>query len=74
MRSKLSTEFQHFNLWAHMMALQNVIGAPMQVLGQPRGQAVARAEALLCRVGVHRRKDVYPSRRSTPSSSAKCCV
>ena len=64
LRSKLAMVFQHFNLWAHMTALQNVIEAPMQVLGLPRDEAVARAEALLRRVGVHPRKDMYPSRLS----------
>ncbi len=64
LRARLSMVFQHFNLWAHMTALQNVIEAPMQVLGLARAEAVARAEALLLRVGVHHRKDVYPSRLS----------
>jgi len=64
MRSKLAMVFQHFNLWAHMTALQNVIEAPMHVLGLPRDEAIARAEALLRRVGVHPRKDEYPSRLS----------
>jgi arginine/ornithine transport system ATP-binding protein len=64
LRSKLAMVFQHFNLWAHMTALQNVIEAPMHVLGLPLDEAVARAEALLRRVGVEQRKDEYPSRLS----------
>ena len=64
MRSRLGMVFQHFNLWAHMTALENVIEAPMQVLGLSRDEAVARAENLLQRVGVHHRKDVLPSRLS----------
>ena len=36
----------------------------MHVLGVPRDEAVARAEALLRRVGVHHRKDMHPSRLS----------
>jgi arginine/ornithine transport system ATP-binding protein len=64
LRARLAMVFQHFNLWAHMTALENVIEAPMQVLGLSRDEAVARAEALLRRVGVHHRKDVYPSRLS----------
>jgi ABC-type histidine transport system ATPase subunit len=31
--------FQHFNLWAHMTALENVIEAPVQVLGLTRAEA-----------------------------------
>ncbi|HRI18900.1 MAG TPA: ATP-binding cassette domain-containing protein [Burkholderiaceae bacterium] len=64
LRARLAMVFQHFNLWAHMTALENVIEAPMQVLGLSRDEAVVRAEALLRRVGVHHRKDVYPSRLS----------
>ena len=64
MRARLSMVFQQFNLWAHLTALQNVIEAPMKVLGLSRDEAVARAENLLQRVGVHHRKDVLPSRLS----------
>jgi ABC-type histidine transport system ATPase subunit len=63
MRSRLSMVFQHFNLWAHMTAIENVIEAPMQVLGLSRGAAIARGEALLERVGVAHRKALYPSQR-----------
>ena len=41
-----------------------VFQAPMQVLGLSRDEAVARAEALLARVGVQHRKSFYPSRLS----------
>ncbi len=64
LRAKLAMVFQHFNLWAHMTALQNVIEAPMQVLGISRDAAVARAEELLKRVGVAHRKNLYPSQLS----------
>lgn len=33
MRSRLSMVFQHFNLWSHMSALENVMEAPVHVLG-----------------------------------------
>lgn len=64
LRSQVSMVFQHFNLWAHMTALQNVIEAPMQVLGLTRAEAVERAEAYLQRVGVQHRKDAYPAHLS----------
>ena len=63
-RSRLAMVFQHFNLWAHMTALANVIEAPMQVLGVSRAEATERAEALLARVGVAHRKAMYPSQLS----------
>ena len=60
LRSKLAMVFQHFNLWSHMTALQNVIEAPIHVLGQSRAEAIERAEQLLTRVGVAHRKHMYP--------------
>jgi arginine/ornithine transport system ATP-binding protein len=64
LRAKLAMVFQHFNLWAHMTALQNVIEAPMQVLGLTRAEATERAQALLARVGVAHRQTLYPSQLS----------
>lgn len=63
-RTRLAFVFQSFNLWQHRTALENIIEAPMLVLGQSRDQAIARAEQLLTRVGLMHRKDVYPSRLS----------
>lgn len=42
MRSRLSMVFQHFNLWSHMSALENVIEAPVHVLGVSKKEAIAR--------------------------------
>jgi len=64
MRAKLAMVFQHFNLWAHMTALENVIEAPMHVLGLSKREAVTRAENYLQRVGVAHRKDMYPAHLS----------
>jgi ABC-type histidine transport system ATPase subunit len=64
LRSRVSMVFQHFNLWAHMTALDNVIEAPMQVLGLARAEAVERAEAYLQRVGVAHRRHAYPAHLS----------
>ncbi len=63
-RARLSMVFQQFNLWGHMTALENVIEAPMQVLGLPRADAVRRAERYLERVGVAHRKNAYPAHMS----------
>lgn len=64
MRSRLAMVFQHFNLWAHMTALENVIEAPVHVLGQSKTQATERAEHFLNRVGVAHRKNMYPAHLS----------
>ncbi len=64
LRSRVAMVFQHFNLWAHMTALENVIEAPMQVLKIARAEAVARAEHYLERVGVSHRRLAYPAQLS----------
>jgi polar amino acid transport system ATP-binding protein len=53
--------FQRFNLFPHMTALENIIEAPIQVLGVARAAAVEQARALLKRVGLAEKADHYPS-------------
>lgn len=64
MRAKLSMVFQGFNLWAHMTLLENVIEAPVHVLGKPRKAAIEHARQLLERVGLAERADYYPAQLS----------
>ncbi len=64
LRTQVAMVFQHFNLWAHMTALQNVMEAPVQVLGLAKAEARERAEHYLQRVGVAHRKDAYPAHLS----------
>ncbi|WP_277053267.1 ABC transporter ATP-binding protein [Zestomonas thermotolerans] len=64
MRSRLAMVFQHFNLWSHMSALENVIEAPVHVLGVPKKEAIEKAEHYLAKVGVAHRKDAYPAHMS----------
>ena len=64
LRSEASMVFQHFNLWAYMAALENVIEAPMRALKLSKAEAVERADAYLQRVGVCHRKDAFPSHLS----------
>ena len=64
LRAKLAMVFQHFNLWAHMTATQNIIEAPTQVLGQSKAEATERAAEYMNRVGVYHRKDFYPAHLS----------
>jgi octopine/nopaline transport system ATP-binding protein len=60
-RTHLGMVFQSFNLWQHMTVLQNVIEAPVHVLGIPKAEAIARAEALLNKVGLFDKRDQYPA-------------
>ena len=63
-RARLAMVFQSFNLWSHMTVMENVIEAPIHVLGLSKGDAIERAEAHLHRVGLYDRKDYYPAHMS----------
>jgi arginine/ornithine transport system ATP-binding protein len=64
LRSRLSMVFQHFNLWAHMNVLENVMEAPVHVLGMGKAEARDKAEHYLQKVGVAHRKTAYPAHMS----------
>jgi arginine/ornithine transport system ATP-binding protein len=64
MRSQLSMVFQHFNLWSHMSALENVMEAPVHVLGVGKNEAREKAEHYLNKVGVAHRMNAWPAHMS----------
>lgn len=64
LRTRLGMVFQAFNLWSHMTVLKNVIEGPVHVLGVPRREATARAEALLDKVGIYDKRHHYPTHLS----------
>jgi arginine/ornithine transport system ATP-binding protein len=64
LRSQVSMVFQHFNLWAHMTAMENVTEAPMHALKLSKAEAKERAEKYLQQVGVYHRKDAFPAHLS----------
>lgn len=64
MRTKLAMVFQHFNLWSHLTVLENVIEAPIHVLGLSRADAVLRGEKYLQQVGLDEFTHVYPAHLS----------
>ncbi|MBX3260050.1 MAG: amino acid ABC transporter ATP-binding protein [Labilithrix sp.] len=59
-RLKAGMVFQHYGLFAHMSALENVMEAPIHVRGVPRAEARERAAQLLARVGLSHRRDAFP--------------
>jgi polar amino acid transport system ATP-binding protein len=59
-RTAIGMVFQHFNLFAHKTALENIIEAPTQIGGVSKSDAVAGATALLERVGLGEKADAYP--------------
>jgi arginine/ornithine transport system ATP-binding protein len=64
LRSEVSMVFQHFNLWAHMTAMENVTEAPIHALKLSKTEAYERAERYLHKVGVYHRKDAFPAHLS----------
>ena len=63
-RQRLGMVFQQFNLWTHRTAIENLMEGPLHVLKQPKAEVKARAEALLARVGLAERMNMYPSQLS----------
>jgi polar amino acid transport system ATP-binding protein len=59
-RSEIGMVFQHFNLFPHMTALDNVALAPVRVKGTSREDARQRGRALLARVGLADKLGTYP--------------
>jgi polar amino acid transport system ATP-binding protein len=63
-RSQIGMVFQHFNLFPHMTALENVTCAPIRVKSDTRERAEARGRELLDQVGLGDKVDAYPSQLS----------
>jgi polar amino acid transport system ATP-binding protein len=63
-RCEIGMVFQRFNLFPHMTALENVIEAPLRVRKLSKELAVKEGEALLDRVGLADKRDVYPGKLS----------
>lgn len=63
-RQKMGMVFQHFNIFPHMSVIDNITLAPTLLKKQSRDEAIAKAEALLARVGLSDKRDNKPSRLS----------
>jgi polar amino acid transport system ATP-binding protein len=63
-RAQIGMVFQHFYLWPHMIALENVIEGLVTVKGMGIGEAAAKGRALLAKVGLTDKVEVYPEHLS----------
>ncbi|MBD7992199.1 amino acid ABC transporter ATP-binding protein [Ochrobactrum sp. Sa2BUA5] len=59
-RARIGMVFQNFNLFGHKTALENVIEAPVHVLGIAKREAEKQAGELLARVGLADKLNHYP--------------
>jgi len=64
LRKEVSIVFQQYNLFPHKTALENVMMAPVHVLKEKRDEVRRRAIALLKKVGLSEKADVYPGELS----------
>jgi polar amino acid transport system ATP-binding protein len=64
LRKEVSIVFQQYNLFPHRTALENVMMAPIHVLKENKDEVRVRAVALLKKVGLSAKADVYPGELS----------
>lgn len=64
LRRRVGMVFQQYNLFPHRTALQNVMMAPVQVLGQDKVEVEARARALMRKVRLEGKENAYPGELS----------
>jgi len=63
-RTQVGMVFQHFALWPHLTVLQNLMEAPVQVQRRAKAEVREEALALLAKVGLSDKRDVFPAKLS----------
>lgn len=64
LRENIGMVFQHFNLFPHMTVLENIMLAPVELKKMTKEEAREKGMALLKRVGLDAKEDVYPPQLS----------
>jgi polar amino acid transport system ATP-binding protein len=63
-RSRIGMVFQHFELFPHLTALNNIALGPRHILGESRADARTKAQRLLERIGLAHLANAHPHRLS----------
>jgi len=63
-RQRIGMVFQQFNLFPNMTVIENIMEAPVSVLGRPKDEVRALAQELLDKVGLGARADDHPTQLS----------
>lgn len=64
LRARIGMVFQHFELFPHLKIIDNLCLGQTKVLGRSRAEAMAKATALLHRVGLDEHADKFPGQLS----------
>ncbi|MFT6980700.1 MAG: polar amino acid transport system ATP-binding protein [Marinobacter psychrophilus] len=61
MRSRVAMVFQHFALWPHLSVIDNIMASPLHVQHRDRQEVREEAIALLEKVGLTDKAEMFPS-------------
>lgn len=61
LRTRIGMVFQQFNLFPNMTVLENIVEAPIHVLGRSKAEATEKAHDLLRQVGLSDKADAHPT-------------
>jgi polar amino acid transport system ATP-binding protein len=61
MRARIGMVFQHFALWPHLSVIGNIIESPIHVQKRNKQEVREEALALLAKVGLQDKADMYPA-------------
>ncbi|HFQ4898668.1 TPA: arginine ABC transporter ATP-binding protein ArtP [Vibrio vulnificus] len=60
LRRKVGMVFQQYNLWPHLTVIENLIEAPIRVLGVAKTEAVEQAKEILATLQLADKADAWP--------------
>ncbi|MGL4714657.1 MAG: ATP-binding cassette domain-containing protein [Aeromonas sp.] len=64
LRRKVGMVFQQYNLWPHLTVMENLIEAPVKVLGMSKEAAIEKGAYLLTQLQLADKRDAWPARLS----------